>query len=350
MLRPAYRIVIGDHVVDTTAEPKASTAIDLDVRLDMDTPVDSCTLVQGQVGGLHAAPGDTMTVDLGYADGSGDDASTRVLSGLVVGVEPELETKRIVGHDAADVMLRTFVDKTFEDTTTGDVVRSLAGSAGVDVERVSDGPSLPAYVIDGRRNVMRHVRDLAILAGFDAYVTPQGKLVFEAFAGSHTVHKLKYGEHVLAAELTRGRPRAGTVEVWGESPGSARGDESWAWLTDDFGPRHGTSGSAAPILLVERSAVRTAQVAAGAASAIADTIAANAVRGAVRIQGRAQLHLGDLIRLEDFPAKAGMDELDGNYQVRSVRHRISKQQGFTTEVGFRSLVGAAAAAAGGVAG
>jgi hypothetical protein len=344
VLRPAYRIVIGDQVVDTTIEPRASTAVELVVRLDLDTPVDAFTLRQGQVGGLRATPGDDASVDLGYADG---DDPARVLTGLVVAVDPALETKRIVGHGAGDAMLRTFVGKTFEDTTAGAVVRSLAGEAGVGVERASDGPSLNAYVVDGRRPALPQIRDLAELSGFDVYLTPEGKLVFEAFTGSHTVHVLKYGEHVLAARLERARPRAGTVEVWGESPGSSRGDESWAWLTSDFGPRRGTAGSGAPTLLVERAAVRTAQMAATAATAIADTLTAGTLRGNLRIQGRAQVRLADLVRLEGFPAAAGVDELDGNYQVRAVRHRLSKRDGFTTEIGFRSLVGAAAAAAGG---
>lgn len=348
MLRPAYRVVIGDEVIDTTGEPRASTVVELTVRLDMDTPADGFTLLQGQVGGLRAAPGDDASIDLGYADG--DNGLVRVITGTVVAVEPGLETKRIVGHSKADALLRTFTDKTFEDVTAGDIVRSLAGDAGVDVERVDDGPQLPAYVVDGRRNAARHLRDLAFLAGFDTYLTAEGGLVFEVFAGSRTVHVLKYGEHVLEAELARVRPRAGTVETWGESPGSSRGDESWAWLTKDFSPRRGTAGSGSPSLLVERPALRTAQAAATAATAIAEVLDERAVRGRVRIQGRPQVALGDLVRLEKFPPTAGVDEIDGNYQVRGVCHRITKTGGLVTDLEFRSLAGAAVAALGGVGG
>jgi len=344
VLRPAYRIVIGDQVVDTTDEPKASTAIGLVVRLDLDTPTDSFTVLQGQVGGLQAVPGDDASIDLGFADDAA--GLVRVVTGPVVAVEPGLETKRISGHSTSDALLRTFIDKTFEDGTAGDIVRALTAEAGVGVERVEDGPELPAYVVDGRRSAARHVRDLAELAGFDSYVTAEGGLVFEAFTGSRTVHVLKYGEHVLTAELRRARPRAGTVETWGES-GSSRGDESWAWLTKDFGPQHGTAGSGSPTLLVERPALRTARAAATAAAAIAESVEESVVRGRVRIQGRAQVRLGDMVRLERFPSKAGVDELDGNYQVRGVRHRIGKECGFVTDVQIRSLAGAASAALGG---
>lgn len=348
MLRPAYRITVGDRVVDTTAEPKASTAVELTVRLDMDTPADSVTLVQGQVGGLRAEPGDDMSVELGYSDE--ETGLIRVLTGTVVTVEPGLRTERVVGHSTADALLRTYVDRTFEDGTAGDIVTALAQEAGVDVERVEDGPELPAYVVDGRRSAARHIRDLAYLAGFDTYQVPTGGLVFEALAGSRTVHTLKYGEHVLAAEQWHARPRAGTVLTWGESPGSSRGDESWAWLTKDFTPRRGSAGTGAPTLVVERPALRTGKVAAAAATGIADALAASSLRVRVRIQGRPQVELGDLVRLERFPEKAAVDRLDGNYQVRGVQHRLTKVDGLLTDLTLRSLVGAAAAAAAGTGG
>ncbi|WP_020579053.1 hypothetical protein [Actinopolymorpha alba] len=338
MLRPAYRIVIGDQVVDTTQEPKASTAVELAVRLDLDTPADGFTLVQGQVGGLRAAPGDDVSIDLGYV---GDTSLVRVLTGTVVDVEPGLETKRIAGLSRGNALLRTFVDRTFEDTTAGDIVRALANEAEVDVERVQDGLTFPAYVVDGRRDAARHIRDLGYLCGFDTWTTSAGALVFEPLTGNRTVHVLKYGEHVLAATLQHGQQSAGTVQTWGESRGSG-GDKSWAWLTKDFSALRGSAGSGPPTLLVESGALRTGQAAAKAATAIAAALTANAIRGRVRIQGRPVLKLGDLVRLEKFPDRAGVDELDGNYQVRALRHRLDKVGGFVTDVDFRGLTGSAA--------
>lgn len=346
MLRPAYRVRIGDHVVDTTAEPRASTIVEIVVRLDLATPADEVTIVQGQVGGLRATPGDELSVDLGYADD--ETGPVRVLTGTVVAVEPDLRTVRVVGHSRADALLRTRVDRTFEDTTSGDVVRALAAEARVAVARAEDGPAIEAYVVDGRRDAARHVRDLAALAGFDTYLTPDGELVFEALSGSRTVHVLTYGEHVLEAGLARARPAAGTVRVFGESPGASRGDESWAWLTKEF--TAAVAGTGAPTLVIERGALRTAAAASTAATALADALAAAARTGRVLIQGRPQVALGDLVRLEDFPDRADVADLDGNYQVTDVVHRLDKTAGFTTDVTFRSLVGAAATAAGGAAG
>lgn len=332
MLRPAYRIVIGDHTVDTTVEPRASTAVTLTVELDMDTPADGCTLVQGQVGGLAAAPGDAVSVDLGYADAA---PLVRVFTGVVTAVSPSLRHKRITACSGADALLRARSDRTFEGTTAGGIVRALAADAGMSLGRVDDGPALPAYVVDGRRSSSRHIRDLADLAGFDTYLTAAAELVFAGIDSGRTVHALEYAEQVLAVELDRGRPAAATVQVWGESPG--RGENSWAWLTKDFGPRHGEAGSGPPVLLVQRPVVRSAQVAASVATALGTALTDRSVAGRVRIAGRAQVALGDLVRLSGFPSVGGVDEIDGTYQVRGVAHRLTKRDGFVTDIRWRSL-------------
>lgn len=331
MLRPAYRLTLGDQIVDTTDEPKASTTVELLVRLDVDTPADGFTVVQGQVGGTAPAAQDDASIALGYTDTDLE----LVLTGRVTDVVPGFETKRISGLSTADLLLRHHENETFEATTAGDLVTELAQRAGVDTDRVDDGVDLPAYVVDRRRSVAAHIRDLAGLCGFDTYVTPGGALVFEEFAGNRTAHALRYGEHVLTVDVRRTRHTAGTVEVWGESPGASRGTESWAWLTKDFEPYRGRAGDGAPTLLLERSAIRTAEAAAASAARTHTGVDRDGVTGTVRIQGRPSVLLGHVVRLEGFP----LDDLDGNYQVRRVEHRITKSGGFVTDIGFRTVGG-----------
>ena len=47
--------------------------------------------------------------------------------------------------------------------------------------------------------------------------------------------------------------------------------------------------------------------------------------------GRPEVKLGDAIRLRGVPD----DDANGSFQVRSVAHRLRKDTGFTTEIGFR---------------
>ena len=225
MINPAYKLTIGNQVVDTTDEPRASTLVDLTVALDMEALADSFTLVLGQVGGLTPTLDDLSVIELGYSD---DGGLTQVMSGKVVNIEPGLTTNRVIGHDAAAILQRTFADETFEGKKAGEIVRDLAGRANVAVGTSDDGIEFPAYVIDGRRNAYQHMRDLADLCGFDLYVNSNGELVFQRFGGGNTVHVFDYARHILALDVLRTVARATQVEAFGESAGSGGGDQAWA--------------------------------------------------------------------------------------------------------------------------
>ncbi|HEV2359514.1 MAG TPA: hypothetical protein VGZ23_18135 [bacterium] len=330
LLTPAYKLTMGRKVVDTTHEPKASTVVDLAVRLDLDTPADSFECILGPVDGLKPARDDDAAIELGYADNGG---LTKVLTGTVVTVEPALTAVRVAGYTPAEVLLRSFLDQTYENKTAGQIVGDLARRAKVDVENAEDGVNFLAYVVDGRRSFYRHMLDLAALCGFDLYFTPDGKLVFEKFINGKTVHVFEYTKHIVALQVERTPPDAGRVEAWGESPSGSQGDDAWAWLTKDFSDSKGTAGSGDPLLLLERPALRTSSAAQAAADAASTRILRRTVRGRVLTIGRPQVTLGDAIGLRGLPDSA----LNTNFQVRSVTHRITKRDGFTTAVGFRAI-------------
>ncbi len=329
MLTPAYKLTLGGKIVDTTDEPQASTVVDLKVELDMETPADRFVLAMGEVGSFRPERQDEAKIELGYADNGG---FTQVMEGSVVRVQPGLERSRVVGESAAHALLRTFAEETFESKKAGQIVRQLAQRAGVEVGRVEDGLDLPAYVVDGRRSLYHHMRELADLSGFDLYVDAEGELIFEPFAGGRTVHVLEYGKHILELEALNTVPWAGRVEAFGESPGADRGDESWAWLSKDFSPSKGSAGSGDPLLLLERPVLRTAGAAQMAADAASTASERRRLRIRLRLLGRPQIKLGDAIRLRDLPRQG----LDGVHQVRAVTHRLSKRGGFTTTADLRS--------------
>jgi len=329
LLRPAYKLTLGNQIVDTTDEPQASTVVDLHVVLDMDTPADRFRLELGQVGGLSPARDDDAIIELGYAANGG---FSQVMTGKVSRVEPGLMTEWITGHSPAASLLQTFVDQTYENKTAGDIVRDLASQAAVDVTTADAGISFPAYVIDGRRNVDRHLRDLAGLCGFDLYINTDGELVFQRFTNGNSTHVFEYGEHIIELQASRSQPSAASVEAWGESPGSGA-DESWAWLTKDFGDSKGSAGTGAPTRLLERPALRSATAAQTAADALLTAINRRTIRGRLMSLGRPEVRLGDAIRLQGVPES----DLNDTFQVRKVTHRITKAAGFTTTIGFRSI-------------
>ncbi len=330
LLNPAYKLTLGDRIVDTTDEPQASTVVALTVTLDLETPADCATLVMGQVGSFRPAKGVEAKIELGYADNGG---LTRVLSGSLTAVEPGLTTRRLVVHSAAATLLRSYADTTHENKTAGDIVQELAGAAGIAVAKADTGISFPAYVVDGRRSAWQHLRELTDLCGFDLYLNPDGELVFESFAGGRTVHLFDYGRDLIALEQRQSPPRAEAVEAWGESPTGAEGEEAWGWLTKDFSGSKGSAGSGEPTLLLERPVLRTASAAQSAAAALYRDLQRRAVRGRLLVLGNPAVKLGDAIRLQQNPEA----ELNATFQVRSVTHRISKAKGFTTQIGFRGI-------------
>jgi phage protein D len=329
-LKPAYRLTIGGKVVDTTDEPRASTVVDLTVRLDLDTPADSFTLALAEVNGLQPKRDDDAKIELGYADNGG---LTQVMAGTILAVEPGLTITRIVGQSAATALLRMFVDQTYESKTAGQIVRDLADQAGVDVTTAEDGITFPAYVVHSRRAVFHHMADLAELCGFDLYLASDDKLLFEKFTAGKVIHVFDYAKQIVQLEVQQVPARVGRVEAWGESPGGGRGEEAWAWLTKDFSGSKGTAGQGEPLLRLERPALRTADASRTAATAALSAITRKSLRGRLETPGRPQVKLGDAIRLRDVPEA----DLNTTFQVRNVTHRITKTGGFTTTISFRSL-------------
>ena len=328
MLTPAYNLTIGDRVVDSTEEPRASALTDLTVSLNMDVPADSFTLVLGRVGGLSPKRDDDASIELGYADGD----LQKVITGKVASTEPGLTSMRVIGYSPAAVLLRSSGELNFEGKTAGAIVQDLAGKAGVGVARADDGITFPYYVIDGRRSFYSHIKDLARLSGLDLYIDPDGEIILERFTGGRTVHVLEYGKHIIETEISEAAPPAVSVEAWGESPGGGGAEEAWAWLTKDFSSSLGKAGSNGAKLLVERSSLRTAGAARTAAEAALTEVLRRSVRGRLTIAGRPEILLGDSIRIAGIP-----DGPEGTFQVRSITHRITKALGFTTAVGFRSI-------------
>ncbi|NJK51926.1 MAG: hypothetical protein HC936_02360 [Leptolyngbyaceae cyanobacterium SU_3_3] len=170
--------------------------------------------------------------------------------------------------------------------------------------------------------------------GFDLYINSENQLVFKKFLNGNVVHIFEYGKQVLSLDVLKTPPRASSVEVWGESPGGSRDQQAWVWLTRDFSSSKTIVGSGAPKLLLERSTLRTRDATRIAANAALTAIQRRTLRGRLLAIGRATVKLGDAIRLQDVPDEA----LNDTFQVRSVTHHITKQNGFTTAIEFQSLV------------
>lgn len=327
MFQPAYKLTLGSSVIDAVADPTRSTVTVLDVSLDLDVPADQVTIKLGRVDGPQPAIGDDVNVELGYAD----DTTARVFTGKVAKVQPDITTTRVTGLNRIDELLALRIEQTYQNKSAGQIFRDLAGQARVSVDVVEEGVHFLAYVADGRRNAYQHMRALADKSGFDVYTTPEGKLAFRQFAGNATSHVFEYGQHIIELEVQAVQAAAQQVKVFGESPADSQGEAAFAWLAKRFNP--GTAGTEAPTLLIEDPSLRTRAAADTAARAAARRLSQRTLVGRLKALGRAQVKLGDRIRIVGSPD----ERMNATFQVRSVRHRLTKKAGFTTEVTFWSI-------------
>lgn len=327
MFRPAYRLTLGSARIDSIVDPGASTVTSLTVELDLDTPIDQVTVSLAQVGGVAPALGDDVVVELGYAD----DGLTRVFTGTVADVTPDITTTRVVAHSLMRRLLDLRVDEMYLQRTAGAIVRDLCDRARLPTSAVEDGVRFPAYVADGSRDAYRHVRALGDASGFDTYVDPEGRLVFRRFGGAVTFHVYEYGSHLIEVATQTLPPWTTGITVYGESPVDAVGEEAVGWLTKRFTP--GTAGSATATARIVNAALRTNAAAQSAADAADLHWRQRRRTGRLRGLGRAAVGLGDGVRIQGAPDQ----RLNGEFQVRSVRHHLTKLVGFTSEVGFWSL-------------
>jgi hypothetical protein len=345
LLRPAYVLTFrdpggtsgglagigsGGKVVRSVTTPGTSTVAELRVELGMTGAADRVTLGMGQVGKFEPAVGQQLSVELGFTDGQ---PPQQVTVCTIVDVQPDLRHRRVLGLGAADALMHTFVDRTFERATAGSIVTELAGIAGVPVAKADDGIRFPAYVIDAARSAHHHIGELARLCGFDYYTDTEGKVVFAFFTGGRTSHVFEHGRHILEVRLHRRPAIATKVTALGESPGAARGENSWAWFAKDLAPFAGSAGTGDRVLLLERSALRTTVAAQQAAQAALTGSLRAATEGELLVTGTPQVRLGDALRVSGVPEPG----VDGTYQVRTVEHHIRKDSGFTTRIGFRSI-------------
>jgi len=182
------------------------------------------------------------------------------------------------------------------------------------------------YVVDDSKNAYEHIRDLAEKCGFDVYMTTENKLVFKKYE-RRELHVLEYGKDIVQADLTEEKPRVSGVVVQGESPSSFEGADTSHWLTKR--QVKGVAGSGAH-LLIQDPTVRDKDTAEKVATAWLDALT-RTLYGIVKAVGKAEVKLGDTIELKEMRNS----KMNGVFQVRSVEHFLSKNEGFTTIIGWR---------------
>lgn len=283
---------------------------------------------------------DPVTIELGY-----EDSTETVFTGEVAIVEPSLAGVRLIALGKMNALMRLRVSTFYEGRTAGDIVKDLAGQAGMDIGTVDDGPELPRFIIDRQLSGYAHCRGLGDRLGFELYTDREGKLSFRALGAAAGLdagplgavasalglgggERYEYGKHLIAARAHKAAPAVDKVEVSGESPMSAEGETSAHWLTPEGSDYRGEAGEGNSPWLVVDMAARTKDLATRFAEGYRLTARRPATAVRASIFGRQSLDLGYSLSIAGAPD----DLLNGSWYIQAIKHDFSRRTGFRTDV------------------
>lgn len=317
--RPGFELTVGRTQL-SSADSSAVASIVIDRAKHGGAGEAVVVLGTGFAG--RVALDDALSIELGFGD-----ALERVFTGRVVSVGPRVDFggSRLVvrAHDdLARLMHAPRKPRLFENHSAGDIVKAHAVDAGLVLGQVAAGERIARTCLH-RESPYEHCRWLAARAGFDLYVSEDGKLQFGPFERRAADHVLHHGRDLIEAHRRSHAAPAGFTVV-PESPASSAGDETTAWLVKDSSAHAATAGDVG-VRTLSDPLLRTREAAQAAARAYAGARWRRGTATAL-LPGRAGVHLGQAVELKGLPE----GELDGLYELLGLRHRLDAARGFVS--------------------
>lgn len=293
--------------------------------------------------GPSCAPGDLGSLSAGFQDAASEllftgqvDALRRGLAGMT----------RVLAVNGGALLSRLRVNQAYAQVTAGSIASDLAQQAGVDVDTTEDGATYAYYVIDDGRSAWQHIAELARKNGFLAWISAEGKLLFQPAVTGAPVQTFTYAQDILALNVMEATSPAGQVTVTGEGAAGSSGQDAWSWLVKDVSGVLAQAGSGDPRRIVSDGSLRSSDSAQKAADGIAAALQAEARSGWMLVPGAPAVTPGSSVQLEGVP----QSDLNGEYLILRVQHKFDSSQGFTTLVYFTQSSQGGGAGPGGLGG
>jgi len=315
LMRPNYLIEIGSEKFSLE---NGSDVVSIKVIRNIGLPTDSCEVFLVGKKDYSFKRDDQVRVQLGY-----DEELVTVFSGFVDNIEHGIATVRLTALGLAVDLLRLRLDRVYLNQTAGKIVSNLAQEVDLKIKEVSDGINLPMYVVDYAANAYEHILRLAERCNFDAYITDDERLVFKEWNGGER-HRLEYGKEIIRVEELDFSPLYVGARVYGESPASIRGSETFHWLTKQ--EVKGEVGRDVALSMHD-PAIKDRETAETVAKAKLNKLKYT-FAVAVETVGKPEIKLGDTVALTGIPGSA----IKGELEVRGLEHYLSKVKGFTTRI------------------
>lgn len=342
-LQNAYQVHIGSALASSKASESQRQLLQLCVDLNMDGPGAACTIELADSNVAPPAAGDPVTVKLDAGDGA-----QTVFTGTVADTRAGATGQTILAHGAWAELGRSEVEAAYDSVSADFIIKDLIGKVGAATGTISKGPALSGWALHRGPTALGHLRRLALLCGADLFAGGDGKIHCAAPKTGSADHHFKFGETVIRLTVEKRIPAFDSIEVWGEGAASAKGADKAHWLSTDLA---GVSAKAAvdsdgqvqagklgtrPFRLRE-GALRSGEAVEAVAKAWATSLAARLLGGSLEVFAAPKVQPGDLVSIDSLPtdhAAASLLGQGGTLRIRQVCHRLDRQRGAITRLGF----------------
>jgi len=260
---------------------------------------------------VDATPGEAAVVRID--GGEGDEV---VMTGVIHALRRGLHGTRVEIVDGGGQLAARRPAATFERQSAADVVRALAGEAGVSSLRLDVDVKFAAYVAHPRRTGAEHVAQLAALGGAIAFVDGDGTLVVQRAATRPEI-ALRYGRELMTCDATEATVAMPRVVVGNGPAGSADAPNALLHTMTVVPEDAPTAG--AGVVREGNALLRTPGVAKAAGEARSAWVANDAVRLSATGFLLPALRPGMVLEIQELP-----DGIRGGaWLVERVTHRLA---------------------------
>jgi phage protein D len=322
MLHPKYELKIGS----LTFEPKSSdflTGLTVDCSLNIPSDTFYGSIINNKLA-KEIKKGDLLKISLGY-----EDKLTVVFQGNVYDLIFSAFDTSVNAYSCTFNLSHLKIDKFYEQRTAGQIVKDLAVNASAETLDIEDGVKFPYYAIDSNKSAYEHIRELAVICGFDVYCNQENKLMFKKY-NPNKKHAVEYGKNLIAVTMGVNPSPYQGVKIIAESPSSESGTQTAHWLKKE--QVYSLAGEEESLLTIVNRAVKDEDTARKIAEERLDTLKYQKIVHA-DVVGNPEIYLGDAITLEALPNPL----LNGEYKIITIQHLYSKRKGFITKLICRGL-------------
>jgi phage protein D len=271
-----------------------------------------------------------------------------LIEGEITGIETHFNEKTeapiiVRGYDISHRLHRGRYNRSFLNKMDSDIVKQIAGEAGIATEKILPSGVKHEYVFQENQTNMEFLRERAARIGYELFIE-DGKLNFSAPKSQSSVN-LKWLDEIskFSVRVTNAE-QVNSVEVrsWDLSQKKLITSEAKSEkVITETGNGKGSATSSAfkgkpsrPKMIVVDQPVATQKEAQKMAQALCDELGGEFVYADAQAYGNPQIRPGRIVNLQGLGDRA--NPYNGKYYVTETRHFYSKRV-YTTDFSVRGL-------------